>query len=109
MKYPTIQDLKDQARDLAQEYEINWELLDEDSTNLMNMKRLLVTMDNSLPELESYYTKLTSVDQDKLQGNMGIHQYTGLVLDIQDELLDAYACRELMAKIDGVQALTGGR
>ncbi len=105
--YPTLDDLKTQAVDLAQTYEINWDMLDEHSENLMNMKRLLTTMEGALPELEKYYTKLTSIDQDKLQGSMGVHQYTGLVLDIQDELLDAYACQELMAKIDGVQALTG--
>lgn len=105
--YPTLQELQTQALDLAQTYEINWDMLDENSENLMNMKRLLLTMEGALPELEKYYTLLTSAEQDKLQGSMGVHQYTGLVLDIQDELLDAYACRELMAKIDGVQALTG--
>lgn len=108
--YPTLQELQTQALDLAQTYEINWDMLDENSENLMNMKRLLLTMEGALPELEKYYTTLTSADQDKLAqvaSSMGIHQYTGLVLDIQDELLDAYACQELMAKIDGVQALTG--
>ena len=107
--YPTLQELQSQALTLAQTYEINWETIEE-SAQLMDMQRLLRTTEDTLPELEKYYTTLTSADQDKLAqvaSSMGIHQYMGLLLDLQDELVDAYTCRELMAKIDGVLALTG--
>ena len=107
MTYPTLDDLKHTASELSQTYEINWETI-ENSTQLMDMKRLLTTMHNKLPELETYYLKLTTLDHSKVKSSMGIHQYTGLVLDIQDELIDAYSCVELMARIDGVLSLTGG-
>lgn len=109
MYYLTLQELQTEALTLAQTYEINWETIEE-STQFMDMKRLLMTTEDKLPALEKYYTTLTSADQDKLAqvaSSMGIHQYMGLLLDLQDELVDAYTCRELMAKIEGVLTLTG--
>ena len=105
---PTLEELKQDAAALASAYEIQWETIEE-AAQLMDMKRLLATTEDKLPALEKYYTTLASADPDKLSAiasSMGIHQYTGLLLDLQDDLVDAWVARELMARITGVLSLT---
>ena len=108
--FPTLDELKQNAAALASTYEIQWDAIAQ-PTELMDMKRLLATSEDKLPALEKYYTTLASADPDKLSviaSSMGIHQYTGLLLDLQDDLVDAWVARELMARITGVLSLTEG-
>lgn len=103
-----LQGLKEEGLELAEAFEINWELVDSTTDENIAVRRGLVKALAELDEVEAEYVySLLNPKTHKI--HMGKNQYAGYIMDLADKLVDGYAAQEVYGKIRQVVEVTGGR
>lgn len=102
MDYPSLQDIRKRAISELNPWDIQWENLDtpEKKKEMLLMLRDAIEI---LPGLEEEYTDYTT---NGAPPGVGKAQHIGLLLDLTEELINAYVAMELWHRVAAVEELT---